>query len=303
MTPSSPLGSWKRAAVLFGRLGPATLFLLALNTFCWLLFLTREPVNPAEYARVRMLPGGGIQFTGSTATPDVVASRAVARGGFHGKDTAPVEAYRTLNLVALLFGAILYAPGSFVLAFSGLAPESTIPSWFLASCLFAGTSFQWLLIGRLVDRLLDRFSGLGTRVRQRAVLVPCFLAAALGMTVWWWPAERDDYLLQSSFEGKPAPILRALENDPANPELWRRLGRAYRMKDRWAEARPAYRRSLELDPTDFDAWADLRLASICLGDEDGAARAEERLLALDREWALRRLEYPAECCAFEVCPK
>lgn len=292
----------ERPTGLLEGFGSATLFLLALNTFCWLLFLTRVPINPADYARVRMLPGGGIEFTGSTATPHVVASRAVAKGGFHGSDTAPVEAYRSLNLPGLLVGSILSVPGGFVLAFSRLAPESSIPSWSLAFCLFAGTSLQWLLMGGLLDRLLRSFLPLGARPRHKA-LAPYFLAATLGITIWWWPAERDDYLLQSSFQGKPGPILRALESEPIDPELWRRLGRAYRMKDRWAEALPAYRRSLELDPTDFDAWADFGLASACLGDKAGAARAKERLLALDREWAVRRLENPPECCGFEVCPK
>jgi len=289
-------------------------FFLALNAFCWLLFLTREPVNADDYAMSRILPGGGIEFTGSTATPHVVASRTVARGGWHGVGTRPVETYRLLNQPALLLGLLLYPIGWIGFTFGinavriiSLSPASPLTanpeSWILAGSLLLATSLQWGLIGRFFDRRLATRSVRISEAVVRRALIATFIAVACAVTAWGWPAERDWYLLTSSFDGKPAPLLKALESEPRNAGLWRRLGRSYRMKDRWREALPAYQRSVELDPSDFDAWADIRLSALCLKKESEAEQATKRLFALDASWAAQRVSGLPNCCAFEVCEK
>lgn len=297
-------------------LGPITRFLVALNILCWLLFLSRAPEDPRHFAREDATPPG--TFSINSAAGSVVAGRSVAPGGWHGNDTRPVEAYRWLHWPAIFVASLLYLGIFLAEAFVGLGLSivlmlldfdpggflwipSLMRSWLLAACLFVSTTVQWLLIGRLVDLFLTRLKAI-PRLDPR-VMSLAFLISGSALTAWWWPEEHDRLMWWASFDGQPEPILAAIESRPSEARLWRYLGGAYRMKDRWAEALPAYRRSLELDPTDFDAWADFGLASSCLGDKEGAARAAERLLALDREWAVRRLENPPECCGFEVCPK
>jgi len=297
-------------------LGRASRLLLSLNAFCWLLFLTRPPVNAVEYAPYRILAGGGIEMNGPIGGGSLIASRTVAPGGWHGDDTGPIEAYRSLNLPSLIAGRLVFLMVELPLVFVRLMAASlwegpwmfpnllpALESWLLAGILFLSTTLQWWLIGRLADRLLARVPIRGRESFVTHAFLATFVAIAAALTAWWWPAERDRYLLWSSFDGKPEPILKALESEPANAELWRRLGRSYRMKDRWVEARPAYRRSVELDPTDFDAWADLRLASLCLDDPREAERAARQLFVLDRKWAESRVTDPPKCCAFGVCPK
>ena len=95
-------------------------------------------------------------------------------------------------------------------------------------------------------------------------------------------------------------LKRAVEADPENPAAWRMVGFALiaiaeswevEMKERkngdagldsiYNQSRQAFKRALDLDPDDAEAWRGLALAHLGLGEQDEAKTALDRSIQID----------------------
>jgi tetratricopeptide (TPR) repeat protein len=83
-------------------------------------------------------------------------------------------------------------------------------------------------------------------------------------------------------ERAEACYLAALETEPDHRDAWNDLGALRFVAGRYAEARDCFERALKADAGLADAWFNLADACRELGDERGAARADERYSELAR---------------------
>jgi len=79
-----------------------------------------------------------------------------------------------------------------------------------------------------------------------------------------------------------------VSENPEQATAWVRLGHAYFDRDRYPEAIQAYRRSLELDPSDPDVWTDLGVMYRRSGRLGEALQAFDRAVVLDPSHEISR---------------
>ncbi|MES2013542.1 MAG: hypothetical protein V4445_07315, partial [Pseudomonadota bacterium] len=82
-------------------------------------------------------------------------------------------------------------------------------------------------------------------------------------------------------EDARSAFIRAAELSPKDPEAWRNLVSAYRLRMDWMNVVYAVEQLLQLIPTDVDAWTGLARARQHLGDLSGAEQAWQKVLHYD----------------------
>lgn len=107
---------------------------------------------------------------------------------------------------------------------------------------------------------------------------------SLGLILFYlfW-CTREFVALRLSAQATPAALARAARLEPKSAEIWSRIGRhqlfVFGENDRAAES---FRRSLQLDPYDANAWLDLAAAEQLSGRTDSERHAVLRALESDR---------------------
>ncbi len=148
----------------------------------------------------------------------------------------------------------------------------------------AAVDFDWELAGVTLPVVLlgagaavaasPRAVALAPRVRAAATLGAAALAAA-GMLAFAGSsalARAGDSAAAGRYEAAVASARRALRFAPWSAEAWRVIGRARLAEGDRAGARAAFRSALDLDPADWQTWA--QLADASAGEPRRAALAE-----------------------------
>ncbi len=96
------------------------------------------------------------------------------------------------------------------------------------------------------------------------------------------PAADMSSITADEFQDMTAKLAARMQQNPADAQGWKMLGRAYRAMERFAEANEAYEKAVELNPNDADLLADYA-ESLALGAGRSLAGEPTRLLERARK--------------------
>jgi tetratricopeptide (TPR) repeat protein len=140
--------------------------------------------------------------------------------------------------------------------------------------------------------VVARAASVYARSRMRASQGDASIMADLVLRLEAIVAEGPDelqprILLVRAYQGvqqneKSIPVLNeALKRDPFNPSVHYELGTAYMRLERWSDARAAFEKSLEIEPTQPNAYTNLGTLSLQSGDGVGFVTKFLRSLRVD----------------------
>lgn len=115
-----------------------------------------------------------------------------------------------------------------------------------------------------------------------AVVLYLSLGNLQGVSAPRHPAADLSSITANDFQDMTAKLAARMQQNPADAQGWKMLGRAYRAMERFAEANEAYEKAVELNPNDADLLADYA-ESLALGAGRSLAGEPTRLLERARK--------------------
>ena len=145
----------------------------------------------------------------------------------------------------------------------------------------------------------------GVVSRRIAWIAGCIvaLACAAGLVFMLRLSAAHEFM-HAALAGNVDRVREAIDRTPNDAGLWELLGEAHAQRSEYAHAVSAYKRSLQLDPTDETTWWMMGIAEVCQKNPAGIAAVQEALQRLNGDSAKQFAKIaPLGCCAFGGCAK